>query len=234
MKTMPIKSRSPRAFTLIELLVVIAIIAILAAMILPALGKAKQKAQQTGCLSNFRQALVAQQMWFDDNQDWFPPGQRATSGLWHGQQVSYNQGSTSQLIYYLAQYLAYPAPDTQTRLAKVMICPGYERNITTAVTNLASRTAYVRTTPSDNKLSVDPFGYPAFDGSPAKPPTKLNVIQAERPMSEVWFLVDADQWAFSTAGWVLDLPPKPVHRVVRNFIYFDGHVATRKVKPRGL
>ena len=124
-----------------------------------------------------------------------------------------------------------PLPSMNCVTAGMWI-PG--RNITTATTNLADRTVYVRTTPGDNKLTVDPFGYPAYDGNPPKPPTKLNVIQAERPMSEVWFLVDADQKAFPTAGWVSDLPPKPVHRVVRNFIYFDGHVATRKVKPSGL
>jgi len=136
---MILNSKKTRGFTLIELLVVIAIIAILAAMLLPALAAAKRKAYLANCTSNMKQTALALQMYFNDFSDKIPPGSGARSapgpganiGLADGQVPCYNNSATSYkwLPLYIQPYLGLPDPKTvgvtRFQLVKVFVCPAY-------------------------------------------------------------------------------------------------------------
>ena len=129
-KTRGVRARR-RAFTLIELLVVIAIIAILAAILMPVLNKAKIRAQTTECLNNMRQLQICFIMYVHDNNDWLPPngGNTAQSqnGSWANlsdAQTDYSPANLQKCAFfqYNQQVKIYECP-ANTRLIRVPSSP---------------------------------------------------------------------------------------------------------------
>jgi prepilin-type processing-associated H-X9-DG protein/prepilin-type N-terminal cleavage/methylation domain-containing protein len=117
--------RSSRAFTLVELLVVIGIIAVLVAILLPALNKAREAGKKVQCMSNMRQIGVAFFSYSANGGTYYPPAMYGINDTWYAKNQSWHGGSGfAQTVYW---YNVVMPQTTDFRGVQVLFCPNGSR-----------------------------------------------------------------------------------------------------------